>query len=413
MFRIGILIYSLCILVMTGYAQDKGRGIHFIEGEEWQKILQIAQEQDKYIFMDCYTSWCGPCKALSKDIFTKNEVGDFFNTHFINVKYDMEKGVGKELRNRYQSYIIGYPTLLLIDKKGEVVHQMAGFQEADVLIDGMKAGMEGQSLFAFRKRYAAGERSLEFIKAYVKALNGAFLKDDIEKIVKEYMQNMPLEKLQDQEVWELVGTYIKDPYSPQFEYVVFHLDRLAVRLKFDRFQLERQLNWALEKALKQLIELKKDEQENILPYRRETGKIDTLMRLIDRANLKRAEEYRAKKRIFELQLDGNWPEVYNYLTVCRDIKALGYSDSYLNEMIQYMTQYCKDKKLLRKLLILTEQLQVQEDKNESRLRSFYYDTLAMLYEKLGNKTLATEYREKDKRIKAERAKEFEEFMKKN
>ena len=58
---------------------------------------------------------------------------------------------------------------------------MAGFQEADVLIAGMKAGMEGKSLFTYKDRYAAGERELAFLKDYVVALEGAFLKDDIEK----------------------------------------------------------------------------------------------------------------------------------------------------------------------------------------------------------------------------------------
>ena len=62
---------------------------------------------------------------------------------------------------------------------------MAGFQEANVLIDGMKAGMEGKSLFAYKDRYAAGERELAFLKDYVVALQGAFLKDDIENIVHE------------------------------------------------------------------------------------------------------------------------------------------------------------------------------------------------------------------------------------
>ena len=73
---------------------------------------------------------------------------------------------------------------------------MAGFQEADVLIAGMKAGKEGKSLFACRDRYEAGERDLAFLKEYVAALEGAFLIDDIEKIVLDYMNTIPVEKLQ-------------------------------------------------------------------------------------------------------------------------------------------------------------------------------------------------------------------------
>ena len=89
--KIGFIVQFLC-LALFSFGQSAGDGIRFIEGEKWENVLKMAQEQDKYIFMDCYTSWCGPCKALAKDIFTRKDVGDFFNANFINVKYDMEKG---------------------------------------------------------------------------------------------------------------------------------------------------------------------------------------------------------------------------------------------------------------------------------------------------------------------------------
>lgn len=407
-----IFLVLLLFFTAAGFSQQEA-GIHFIEGEKWNEVLKMAQEQNKYIFMDCYTSWCGPCKALSKDIFTLEEVGDFFNARFVNVKYDMEKGEGKELKKLYENNIIGYPTLLLIDKDGKVVHQMAGFQQASELIAGMKAGMEGRSLFAYRERYVAGQRDLNFIKAYVNALNGAFLREDVEKVVGEYVKSIPVEKLQEKEVWELVGEHIKNPYSPQFEYVVFNLDKMAVRLNFDRYKVERQLGWALEKALNNIIEPKEDKEEKNMFLSKEPGKMDTLMRLIDRASLKHAEEYRAKSRIYELLLKKNWPEVFNYLNVCRDIRALGYSERYVEQVVRYMALNCRDRKLLKKSLTLMEELQAREEQNDSRLKTNYYGTLALLNDKLGNSKVADELRKKDEKIKAEKAKEFEEFMKKN
>ena len=407
-----IFLVLLLFFTAAGFSQQEA-GIHFIEGQKWNEVLKMAQEQNKYIFMDCYTSWCGPCKALSKDIFTLEEVGDFFNARFVNVKYDMEKGEGKELKKLYENNIIGYPTLLLIDKDGKVVHQMAGFQQASELIAGMKAGMEGRSLFAYRERYVAGQRDLNFIKAYVNALNGAFLREDVEKVVGEYVKSIPVEKLQEKEVWELVGEHIKNPYSPQFEYVVFNLDKMAVRLNFDRYKVERQLGWALEKALNNIIEPKEDKEEKNMFLSKEPGKMDTLMRLIDRASLKHAEEYRAKSRIYELLLKKNWPEVFNYLNVCRDIRALGYSERYVEQVVRYMALNCRDRKLLKKSLTLMEELQAREEQNDSRLKTNYYGTLALLNDKLGNSKVADELRKKDEKIKAEKAKEFEEFMKKN
>lgn len=97
-----------------------GQGIVFMDNKPWDEVLQEAKKQNRLIFMDCYTVWCGPCKGLSQDIFPQKQVGDFFNAHFVNVKYDMEKGDGKMLREKYKEYIIGFPTLLLIDSDGDV-----------------------------------------------------------------------------------------------------------------------------------------------------------------------------------------------------------------------------------------------------------------------------------------------------
>ena len=59
--KIGFIVQFLC-LALFSFGQSAGDGIRFIEGEKWENVLKMAQEQDKYIFMDCYTSWCGPCK---------------------------------------------------------------------------------------------------------------------------------------------------------------------------------------------------------------------------------------------------------------------------------------------------------------------------------------------------------------
>ena len=385
--KIGFIVQFLC-LALFSFGQSAGDGIRFIEGEKWENILKMAQEQDKYIFMDCYTSWCGPCKALAKDIFTRKDVGDFFNANFINVKYDMEKGVGKDLYKQYKSNIIGFPTLLLINK-------------------------EGKSLFACRDRYEAGERDLAFLKEYVAALEGAFLKDDIEKIVLDYMNTIPVEKLQEKEIWDFVGAFIKNPYSPQFDYVIFNIDRLAHKVKFDRYNVERQLSWALEKAVDRVVEIKFDENGVPLRLVAEQGKIDTLLRLIDRGNLKRAETYRAKIKIYELELAQKWNEVYESQMMYRDIKALGYSDRDLDETARYLAAYCQDKGIIEKYLVLIEGLQKEEDKGSAKLKSNYYGTLSVLHAKLGNNAKAKEFKKMDEKIRAEKAKEFESFLKKS
>lgn len=117
--------------------EGKSNGINFHEGK-WEKALEQSKKQKKPIFVDAYTSWCGPCKWMSKNVFTQEKVGKFYNKHFINVKLNMEKGEGRTFARKYN--VSAYPTLLYINSEGEVVHKVMGAKRADGFIqEGKKA----------------------------------------------------------------------------------------------------------------------------------------------------------------------------------------------------------------------------------------------------------------------------------
>jgi len=50
-----------------------------------------ALKNEKYIFIDAHTSWCGPCKKMAATSFKNAEVGAVFNEKFINLKIDVEQ----------------------------------------------------------------------------------------------------------------------------------------------------------------------------------------------------------------------------------------------------------------------------------------------------------------------------------
>lgn len=119
-------------ILFTSMTTVKAQGISF-ENSSWQSILNKAKSEKKLVFLDAYTSWCGPCKAMQARVFPDKKLGDLFNTKFVNAKIDMEAGEGPKLAAKYP--IQGYPTLLFIDPvSGLVVESVLGYRSAEQLL---------------------------------------------------------------------------------------------------------------------------------------------------------------------------------------------------------------------------------------------------------------------------------------
>ena len=143
-------------------AEAQNRSINFEQTKVWKQIVKKAKKEKKLIFVDCYTSWCGPCKMLANNVFTKDEVADYFNQTFVNAKYDMEKDEdGIILKTQFG--VKAFPTLVFVDPATQqVVHRMVGAGSAEWLVEGAKtAGDPQNNLTGLTKRYEAGERNGE------------------------------------------------------------------------------------------------------------------------------------------------------------------------------------------------------------------------------------------------------------
>ena len=88
--------------------------------------------------------------------------------HFVSIKINAEKGEGKELRTKYG--VGGFPTLLLVDAKGEEVDRIVGFRPPDKFIAALKPILAGDSFGALKKKAAASPDDLTTALAYAKKL---------------------------------------------------------------------------------------------------------------------------------------------------------------------------------------------------------------------------------------------------
>lgn len=181
-------------------AQENAAGISFQQGG-FQDMLDKAKAENKLIFMDVYTTWCGPCKMLDRNTFSDAQVGGKFNAAFVNYKLDAEKGEGITVASRYA--VRAYPNMLFINGQGEVVHRVVGYRPPEELLKEAEAANQKAAtmkpLSWFDENYAAKKTDKNFMQAYITSLKIA--NKDNTKILGEYLALLsPEEKVSESAV---------------------------------------------------------------------------------------------------------------------------------------------------------------------------------------------------------------------
>ncbi len=158
-----ILLNLLILTSLNSFAQESG--INFEHDATWKQILEKAKQENKYILLDAYASWCGPCKWMSKQIFPKPEVGAAVNPHYISCKFDMEKGEGLDLAKKYT--VRNYPTYLFFDQNGNLVHRSLGSMPANDFIKVINNALNPEQQYVtLKKKYLEGNKDSAFLRTF-------------------------------------------------------------------------------------------------------------------------------------------------------------------------------------------------------------------------------------------------------
>jgi len=210
------LIFT-AIFVLTAVNGFCQKGIAFDTTSTWSKLLEISLNQKRLIFIDCYTSWCGPCKGMAKEVFPDIAVGEFMNNHFICTKRDMEKGEGIILNKKYKKFIPGYPTYLLINSNEDVVFQVSGFMKPELFIAKMKEGLENRSWIAMSAQYKDKMNDWSFVREYASLLDAAYQKNLLDSVKKDVLSKMTFNYVsKDSNAFLLFRKYWTDAEAPLF-----------------------------------------------------------------------------------------------------------------------------------------------------------------------------------------------------
>ena len=215
---LSLVLISLCI---TSFSQN--RSIQF-ETKTFEEIKSIAKSQNKLIFLDAYTSWCGPCKFMAKNIFTNDTVADFYNARFINAKIDMEKGEGIELAKKYQ--VRCYPNLLYINGDGEIVHRVGGMRKTGDFVQLGQTAIDGKETYKeFSKTLKIEQGNSEFLRNYITYLASTCL--PVDSLLTTYFILQSNDALYSSENWKMIYKYVKNYTSKEFQFLVENKEKFS------------------------------------------------------------------------------------------------------------------------------------------------------------------------------------------
>lgn len=210
---VNIILFTLFLGFFSQEAVSQDAGMEFFHGT-WQEVLDASQKERKLIFVDAYTTWCGPCKMMSRNTFTDAEVGKIYNKNFVNYKFDMEKGEGPEFARKYG--ITAYPTLFFINFKGEVVHKVVGYRAPDKFIKEAEVALRPENLEVYGDmKFKAGDLEGEKLLAYALKMkaDGA----DYQEAAREYFDSRSKKQLLSKDSWLAIEQLTFDVNSPEFQ----------------------------------------------------------------------------------------------------------------------------------------------------------------------------------------------------
>jgi thiol-disulfide isomerase/thioredoxin len=208
--------FKLIVLISLSLSVAWAQGIEFFEGS-WDEVLAEAKKERRLVFVDAYTTWCGPCKLMARNTFTDAEVGSFHNQNFVNYKFDMEKGEGPQFAAKYG--VRAYPTIFWINYKGEVVHKAVGYRApAQLLMESKQANSSENNAANLELGYKKGELAGKDLLDHALRLKAEDKPYD--EAAKDFFSQLSNKELRSEQGWMAIKELSTNVFGTEMQYLI-------------------------------------------------------------------------------------------------------------------------------------------------------------------------------------------------
>ena len=281
------------------------QGIDFEpEGTTLADAAAKAKKENKLVFVDCYTQWCGPCKKMARDIFPDAKVGKYMNARFVNLKIDMEAKYAEGLAKEWQ--VSGYPTFIIFNADGKEIGRFMGGSDADGFIRRVeeKSAID-EATSSLEERWNNGERSDAFLKEYLASLTATYKRDDANVVAETLLMGKEETFASDKELADIFMKHINNPFASSFIYTAQHPE--ALKATAGEGAVEMKIKSVLGNYTNNLFVKQGD---NVVLDENQFAAYQALLR---RLNIEDADHYRLTVLITNAEKQGQYTDYVNYI----------------------------------------------------------------------------------------------------
>jgi len=121
-------------VIRAGESRDAGTTAAF-QWRSWDDGLREASASKRPVLVDVYTDWCGWCKRMDRDVYSRDDVREYLARNFVTVKLNAESQMQGTYEGRVQSSstiarrfgVRGYPTSVFLRPGGEHLVNVGGY----------------------------------------------------------------------------------------------------------------------------------------------------------------------------------------------------------------------------------------------------------------------------------------------
>ena len=203
----------------------------------FEEAEEKAKEEKKDLFVDFYADWCGPCKAMASEVFTRPEVGEYFNAHFICLQVNVEAKENANLAKTYR--VIALPTMVFI-RSGKELRRIEGVKAPEAFIKEAKIALGEELSFdqlydkfkKDKKNFELQQQLLLDAPVFMSSLQGYDREkwaSRIESLFPDYLKNKKLENMVNEQDFTILSMYHSQvsKQDPIFDFVVAHFNEYA------------------------------------------------------------------------------------------------------------------------------------------------------------------------------------------